>query len=129
MLVSGVYFTLFKFKRPEVLEPPPQAPTVSNKKRKLEVEDENDSAKESKCQVSREISNSKLKNLIPLESIEVVYHKAPVFDDFDAGELHLSDPFRQALHEQLGDVNFQPCSLFNLHTAQYVPEDSDIVRN
>ena len=49
-------------------------------------------------------------------------------DNVNAGELHLSDPFRQALREQLVDVKFQPCSLFDLHTAQYVPGDDDIVR-
>ena len=129
MLVSGVYFTLFKFTRPETFETLPQAPAASRKKRKLEAEEVADGTNEPSCQVAKEISNSKLMDMIPLEYVDVVYPRAPVFSDINAGELHLSDPFRQALHERLVDVNFQPCSLFDLHTAQYVPEDLGIVRS
>ena len=81
MLVSGVYFTLFKFTRPETFKPLPQAPTASNKKRKLEAQEVADNTNEHDCQVAKEISNSKLMDMIPLEYIDVVYHKAPVFSD------------------------------------------------
>lgn len=127
MLISGVHFTLFKFERPENFKPLPQVPRTSNKKRKLEVEGA--TTGEPKSQPAKEISDHQLTSLIPLEYVEVVCHGAPVFEDIEAGglELHLSDVFRQALHERLDGVTFQPCSLFNLHTAQYTPEDDDIV--
>ena len=126
MLVSGVYFTLLKFERPEDFESLPQAPDTSNKKRKLEVEES--VTGEPKCRAAKEINNSQLTSLIPLECIEVIYHSAPVFDDIQARDLRLSDAFRKALRERLDDVDFQPCSLFDLRSAQYVPSDDGLVR-
>ena len=132
MLIPGVHFTLFKFQRPDLFEPLPQVPTTLNKKRKLEVAEETTdtetSAEKPKCRSTNETTNSQLTDLIPLENIEVIYHCAPVFEDYTTRELRLSDAFRQALHEQLVDVNFQPCSLFDLETAQYRPEDGYKVR-
>jgi hypothetical protein len=127
MLISGAYFTLFKFVRPEVFEPLPHALEASNKKRKLEAEEAITGLPKSRP--AKEISDYQLIGSIPLENVEVVYHNAPVFEDIEALDpgLHLSDAFRQALCKQLDDVSFQPCSLFNLHTAQYAPDDEDIV--
>ena len=125
MLISGVYFTLFKFKRPEGFESLPQTPDTSNKKQKLEAEES--STGKPKCWAAKEISNSKLASLIPLEYVEVIYHNAPVFDDIQAQDLRLSDAFRQALRERLDDFNFQPCSLFDLRSAQYVLSNKDLV--
>ncbi|KAF9783486.1 hypothetical protein BJ322DRAFT_1071186 [Thelephora terrestris] len=121
MLITGAYFTLFKFVRPDFFEPLPQAPEASNKKRKLEAEEA--ITGKSRSRPAREIGDYQLIDLVPLENLEVVYHDAPVFEDIEASDLglHLSDAFRQALRERLDDVAFQPCSLFNLHTAQYTP--------
>jgi hypothetical protein len=126
MLISGTYFTLFKFKRPEDFEPLLQTLDTSNKKRKLGAEES--TTGKPKCRAAKEIRNSQLASLIPLEYIEVIYHNAAVFDDIQAQGLHLSDAFRQALREQLDDVDFQPCSLFNLRSAQYAPSNDDLVR-
>ena len=126
MLASGVHFTLLKFSRPNGFEPLPQTPATPYKKRKLEAEET--SSEKPGYRAAKEISNSQLADLIPLEYIEVMYHAAPVFDNVEAEELHLSDAFRQALHERLDDINFQPCSLFDLHTAQYAPEGCTPVR-
>lgn len=79
--------------------------------------------------MAKEISDSQLACLIPFECVKVIYHEAPVFEDVKAEELCLSNAFRQALHEQLSDVDFQPCSLFDLHTAQYMPQGNQIVRS
>ena len=127
MLVPGVYFTLLKFRRPNFFEPLSQAPAASSKKRKLVEVGETDSERP-ECQAAREMSNSQLIDLIPLEFIEVIHHGAPVFADVKAQELHLSDAFRHTLHMQLDDVDFQPCSLFDLHTAQHMPGDRGQVR-
>ena len=105
---------------------PPSSACHPNKKRKLEAEETG--SEKPGCRAANEITNFQLTNIIPLEYIEVMYHGAPVFDNVEAEELHLSDAFHQALCERLGDVNFQPCSLFDLHTAQYVPEDVILVR-
>lgn len=126
MLASGVHFTLLKFKRPNSLKPPPQASTAPNKKRKLEAEET--SSEKPGCRAANEISNFQLTVLIPLECVEVIYHGAPVFDSVEVEELRLSDAFRQALRERLNDVNFQPCSLFDLHAAQYASVDQSLVR-
>lgn len=126
MFVPGVHFTLLKFKRPKLFEPLPQAPPTLNKKRKLEVEESIETEFGTggpKYRAAKEISNSELTDLIPLEYIEVIYHRVPVFDNVTARELCLSDVFRQALRERLGNANFQPCSLFDLHTSLYLPED------
>ena len=127
MLISGVYFTLLKFERPEGFKPFPQAPDTSNKKRKLEAEES--ITGKPKRRAAKEITNSQLASMIPSECIEVIYHSAPVFDDIEARDLRLSDAFRQALRERLDDVGFQPCSLFDLRSAQYVPNDGKLVRS
>lgn len=125
MFISGVYFTLLKFKRPEDFKPLPQSPDISNKKRKSEVE-ESDTGRP-KCRAAKEIKNFQLTSVIPLECIQVVYRSAPVFDDIKARDLRLSVAFRQALRERLDDFNFQPCSLFDLCGAQYAPSDECLV--
>ena len=138
MLIPGVYFTVLKFKRPNGFKPLPQGPDSSNKKRKLrdeerdaeerDAEDAGDrNTGEPECRTATKISNLQLVTLIPLEYVEVVYYNAPVFDDVQARDLRLSDAFRQALRDRLDDVNFQPCSLFNLRSAQYTPNDDDLV--
>lgn len=127
MLISGVYFTLFKFERPKDFEPLLQAPSTSNKKRKLGAGES--STGQPKCQAAKEVSNAQLASLIPLGYIKVVYHSAPVFDDIRTLDLRLSDAFRQTLRERLADVDFQPCSLFDLRSAQYVPIEKDLVRS
>jgi len=126
MFVSAVYFTLLRFERPGDFKPLTQAPDTSNKKRKLEVEES--ATGKPKCRAAKEISDSQLTSVIPLECVQVVYCKAPVFEDYRAQDLRLSDAFRQVLRERLDDVNFQPCSLFDLHSAQYVPSDEALVR-
>ena len=128
MLVPGVYFTLLKFKRPEDFEPLARASGASNKKRKLGAEEFATTGKP-KCWAAKEISNSQLAKLIPLEYVEVMYHSAPVFEDIQARDVRLSDAFRQALRERLDDTTLQPCSLFDLHSAQYAPMDKDVVRS
>jgi len=128
MLVPGVYFTVLKFKRPKGFKPHPQGPDSSNKKRKL-ADEERDTggAGEPDCRAATNISNAQLVALIPSEYVEVIYHNAPVFDDVQARDLRLSDAFRQALWQRLDDINFQPCSLFDLRSAQYTPIDDDLV--
>ena len=126
MLVPGAYFTMLKFKQPKDFKPLPQGPDTSNKKRKLRPEESG--AGEPKYRAAVKINEAQLIALIPPECVEVIYHGAPVFDDIQARELRLSDAFRQALRERLDDVDFQPCSLFDLHSAQYVPGDRDLVR-
>ena len=137
MLVSGIYFTMLKFKCPKYFKPLPQGSNTSNKKRKLEhgkseepgnpEEQEEPATGKPECTVANRISNPQLVTLIPLEYIEVIYHNAPVFDDIQARDLRLSDAFRQVLRERLDDINFQPCSLFDLRSAQYIPNDEDLV--
>jgi len=126
MLVPGAYFTMLKFKQPKDFKPLLQGSNISNKKRKLGAEESDIGEPEYRAAV--EINDTQLAALIPLECVEVVYHGAPVFDDIQARDLRLSDAFRQALRERLDDVDFQPCSLFDLRSAQYVPGDSDLVR-
>lgn len=126
MLVSGVYFTMLEIKHPKGFEPLPQDPGAPTKKRKLE--DGERDTEEPERRPASHIQDSQLVDLIPLEYVEVIYHRAPVFDDFHAWDLRLSDAFRQALCERLDDVNFQPCSLFDLRSAQYVQNDKHLVR-
>ena len=137
MLVSGIYFTMLKFRCPNDFEPLPQGSNTSNKKRKLEPrksgepgepgEPKEPATGKPECMAANRISNLQLDTLIPSEYVEVIYHNAPVLDDIQARDIRLSDAFRQALRERLDDINFQPCSLFDLRSAQYMPNDEDLV--
>jgi len=134
MLVSGIYFTMLKFKRPEDFKPLPQGPNTSNKKRKLAPgepgipgESGEPATGEPECKAANQISNTKLASLIPLEYVEVIYYGAPVFDGIQARDIGLSDAFRQALRERLDDITLQPCSLFDLRSAQYMPIELNLV--
>ena len=126
MLVSGAYFSMLKFTHPEEFEPLPEEPVTPHKKRKRQAKVSGSG--EPKCQAAKDITNPQLVALIPPEHVEVIYHKAPVFDDTQARHLRLSDAFRQALRERLDDIDFQPCSLFDLRSAQYMQNDNDLVR-
>ena len=127
MLISGSYFSMLKFTHPNDFKPLLPGSNILYKKRKLGGAKE-PATGEPECQEADKILNPQLITLIPLECVEVIYHYVPVFDDIQARELHLSNAFRQALRERLDDVDFQPCSLFDLRHARYVPRDKDLVR-
>ena len=123
MLVSGVYFSVLKFNHPGSFKPLHQASKKGGK-----PEDNVSETGKPKSPVAGAITDAQLAALIPLEYVEVIHHNVPVFNDTQARGLHLSDAFRQALFERLNDINFQPCSLFNLRSAQYTQRAEDIVR-
>ena len=94
MFISGTDFTLFKFHRPQHLGLVPQEPKSLNKKRKLGVEGTADG--EAGSQSAKEINDTALTTLIPLECIEVVDHGVPVFESTKPGRgpgLFLSNAF------------------------------------
>ena len=118
---------LLKFEHPESFKPLPQVPDTPKKKRKLGAGGSATASGKPRCQAATRISNLQLAGLIPMEHIQVIYHNTPTFDDTDAQHLYLSNVFRQALCERLDDVDFQPCSLFDLHNAHYVQDEEDLV--
>ena len=126
MLITGIYFTLFKFSRPGDFESLRLEPDPQPKRQKFKTG--SSGAGQPKWRAAKSISDSRLASLIPLECVNVLYPNAPVFVDAQDWDLRLSDAFRLALNSQLNEVRFQPCSLFDLQGAQYTPSPEDSVR-
>ena len=124
MFIVGIYFTLFKFNRPEDFKPLPQDPRP--KRQKFGTGDS--STGKPKWKAAKHISDSQLAKLIPPECISVFYPQAPVFVNARDWDLQLSDAFRLALNDRLNEVEFQPCSLFDVQGAQYTPNVEYSVR-
>lgn len=117
MLIVGIYFTLFKFSRPDHFEPLLEESDPEPKRQKFETGDSRTG--KPKWKGAKSIDDSKLSDLIPLECISVLYPNAPVFIDPRDWDLQLSDAFRMALNDRLNEAKFQPCSLFDVRGAQY----------
>ena len=126
MFICGTFFSLFRFTRPENLHPLPEEfsePGPSSKKRKLDDKSAEYRNALTRLSTVKETSDSQLSHTIPMDCVEVIYHVVPVFVDLRARQLHLSDGFRQALCQCLDGIDLQPCSLFDLQTAQFSRED------
>lgn len=127
MFICGTLFSLFKFTRPKKfpsLSGVPAEPGPSSKKRKLDDQLAEHRDPLTKLTTAKATTDSQLSDVIPLDCVEVVYHAVPVFVDLRAQHAYLSDGFRQALRECLDGIDLQPCSLFDLQTAQFSPEDA-----
>ena len=110
MFISGTDFTLFKFHRPQHLGLVPQEPKSLNKKQKLRVKGTADGEAES--QSAKEINDTALTTLIPLEYIEVVDHGVPVFESTKPGRgpgLFLSNTFHLSRTRKPIDQITQVC--------------------
>ena len=92
MLITGTFFTLFKFERPENFKPLQWRPK-SNLSQQGQTPMDKGSKPPGKpnSPLLQEITNRHLINLIPRNCIEVVYFKAPVFRDLDAQQPELSN--------------------------------------
>lgn len=126
MLIVGIYFTLFKFTRPDDFGPLPQELDPQPKRQKFETGDSRTG--KPKWRAAKNISNSQLADLIPLKCISVLCPNAPVFINARDWDLQLSDAFRLALNDRLNEVKFQSCSLFDIRGAQYTPDITEYVR-
>ena len=126
MFIVGIYFTLFKFSRPDEFQPLPQESDPRSKRQKFETGDSKTG--KPKWTAAKDISDFKLADLIPRECISIPYPNAPVFIDARDWDLQLSDAFRLALNDRLNEAKFQPCSLFDIRGAQYTPSVEDSVR-
>ena len=126
MLIVGIYFTLFRFSRPDNLEPLPQESDPRHKRQKFETGDSRTG--KPKWKAAKHIDDSRLADLIPPKYISVFYPNAPVFANARDWDLQLSDAFRLALNDRLNEVKFQPCSLFDVRGAQYTPNTEYLVR-
>ena len=127
MFICGTFFSLFRLTRPENLPRLPEEftePGPSSKKRKLDDQSAEYRNVLARLSTAKGTSDSQLSNMIPMGYIEVVYHAVPVFVNLRARQVHLSDGFRQALRQCLDGIDLQPCSLFDLQTAQFLREDA-----
>lgn len=131
VFICGVYFSLFKFTRPGYLQPLPEVvePGSSSKRRRLDNQHGEYHETLKKLKSVKDISNSRLSDMVPLECVEVVYHCLPVFENIRDPQIHLSDGFRQALRDCLAGIKLQPCSLFELQTVQFSQAESGLVRS
>jgi len=109
--ICGIYFTLIRFTRPSQLHQLPTLAALTGEKRKY-----NNLA--NAVSATKDIPDSRIAQLVPRQSVEVIYWREAVTDDPRDPELHLSVPFRSCFKSCLAGADSQPSSLFDVAQAE-----------